>query len=188
MGVAVYPQLAKLLRVRNLTVAELERQIERRYGITVDPKTLYRLTSEQPVQRADLEIIGAAAAVLGVGLGDIFEIEAVPVFPDGAEGQDLGPEESRRLSELFDQQGRRALSSAEQVELERLVDEYGRHRHERRLRELAARRGISVDQARYETEAQLQDALGWWRSVESDSEWRRKVAAQAGRRKQRSAE
>ena len=74
MAVAVYPRLSELLRARNLSVAELERQIKRRFGLSVDPKTLYRLTYAEPVQRADLEIAGAAAAVLGVGLDDLFEV------------------------------------------------------------------------------------------------------------------
>ena len=66
MGVAVYPRLSELLRANQLTVAELERQIEQRFGLEVDPKTLYRLSHTDPVQRADLQIAGAAAAILGV--------------------------------------------------------------------------------------------------------------------------
>src|SRR4051794_35567077 len=40
MSVAVYPRLNQLLRAKNLTVAELERQIKQRFGVAVDPKTL----------------------------------------------------------------------------------------------------------------------------------------------------
>ena len=57
-------QRSDLLRERDLTVAELERRIRRQFGLKVDPKTLYRLTHGDPVQRADLEIAGAAAVIL----------------------------------------------------------------------------------------------------------------------------
>ena len=56
MSVVVYPRLAELLKERNLTVAELERQIKERFGLAVNPKTLYRLTQAAPVQRAEQEI------------------------------------------------------------------------------------------------------------------------------------
>ena len=40
MGVAVYPRLSELLRARNLTLAELECQIEQRYGLSIAPEIL----------------------------------------------------------------------------------------------------------------------------------------------------
>jgi transposase len=189
MSVAVYPRLSELLRAKNLSVAELERQIEQRFGLSVDPKTLYRLTYAEPVQRADLQIAGAAAAVLGVELGDLFQIEAVPVeLSDEAQIRDLGPEESQRLADLFAQQARGTLPDAEQAELEALVAEYGQRLHERRLREIARRRGISVDQARREVATQLDEAMAWWRGFEADPERRRAVVRLAKRRRAKVAE
>jgi hypothetical protein len=188
MAVAVYPRLSELLRARNLSVAELERQIERRFGLSVDPKTLYRLTYAEPVQRADLEIAGAAAAVLGVGLDDLFEVRATPVDEVAEARRDLGPQESRRLAELFDRQSQGALSTAEQAELEALVAEYGRRLHERRIQELAERRGIPVERARHEAATQLEEALAWWRGFEADPEQRRLVATRARARRMRAAE
>ncbi len=38
MGVAVYPRLGELLRESDLTVADLERQIERFFGLHVDQR------------------------------------------------------------------------------------------------------------------------------------------------------
>jgi hypothetical protein len=82
MGIAVYPRLHEILRARHLSVAELERQMELRFGLRVDAKTLYRLTHTAPIQRADLKVAGAAAAVLGVSLSDLFDVQAVPVASD----------------------------------------------------------------------------------------------------------
>lgn len=188
MGVAVYPRLSELLRAKNLTVADLERQIERRFGLSVDPKTLYRLTHVEPVQRADLEIAGAAAAVLGVGLDDLFDVQ-VSLTDEGEEAEtDLGPEESRRLAELFERQAVGALARAEQEELEGLVAEYGRRLHERRIQQFAQQRGIPVEQARHEAAAQFDQALAWWQSFGANAEGRRAVATRARRGRARAAE
>ena len=98
----VYPRLAELLKERNLTVAELERQIKERFGLAVNPKTLYRLTQAARVQRADLEIAGATAAVLGVGLDDLFAVDARPADDNGEEDlRILGPADSRRMAALI---------------------------------------------------------------------------------------
>jgi hypothetical protein len=64
MGVVFFARLGDWPRARNLSVAELERRIEHRFGLSVDPKTLYRLAATEAVRRADLEIAGAAASVL----------------------------------------------------------------------------------------------------------------------------
>jgi transcriptional regulator with XRE-family HTH domain len=185
MGVAVYPRLNELLRAKNLSVAELERQIEQRFGVPVDPKTLYRLTYPERVQRADLEIAGAAAAVLGVSLGDLFDVQAVPLDGEPEPATELSPDESRRLAELFDRQARQALSPAEALELEALVAAYGRRLHERLLRELAEQRGIPLAQARREAQAQLDEALLWWQAFEADPVQRRALAARVKRRRSR---
>lgn len=189
MGVAVYRRLSELLRAKELTVAELERQIENRYGLPVDPKTLYRLASARPVQRADLEVAGAIAAILGVGLGDLFDVHAVPVGDyeeDGA--SELTPDESGRLAHLFDRQARGALFQAEQDELEALVSTYGRRLHERRLRELAQQRGVPLEEVRREASAQFDDAITWWGSFEAHPAARRGVAVRARRRRERGGE
>jgi hypothetical protein len=187
MGIAVYPRLDALLRERDLSVAELERRIEQRFGLRVDPKTLYRLTHADPVQRADLEIAGAAAKILGVGLDDIFEVQASPV--DVRDPQfDLTPEESRRMSALLDKQGLSGLSPDEQGELEHLLSEFGRRLHERRLRSIAQKRGVSVEQARQDVARELDEAGKWWADFESDPENRRKLARSMRNRRKRSGE
>ena len=88
---------------------------------------------------------------------------------DPAEGDDiLAPERSRRLSELFDLQDRRPLTEEEQVELNALVAAWGRAVNERGIHELAARRGVPVEQMRAEVLADVDRALAWWREVQAD--------------------
>ena len=191
MPVTVYPRLGDVLRRKNLTVAELERQIEQRYGVLVDRKTLHRLTYPEPIERVDLEVSGAVAAVLGIGLGELFEVEAVALGggeSGGGETGELTPEESSRLSELFDQQSRRALREPEQTELDGLVAKYGQFLRERLLRARAQRERVLLEEARARTDAELQRLLGWWRTVERDEGWRRRLASRVrGRRSRRSA-
>jgi hypothetical protein len=190
--VTVYPRLGDVLRRKNLTVAELERQIEQRYGVLVDRKTLHRLTYPEPIERVDLEVTGAVAAVLAVGLGELFEVEAVALGGGegggGGESGELTPEESSRLSELFDQQSRRALREFEQIELDGLVARYGQFLRERLLRARAQRERVLLEEARARTDSELHRLVGWWRTVESDESWRRRLASRVrGRRSRRSA-
>jgi hypothetical protein len=184
MGVTVYPQLGALLAARRLSVSALEREIEGRFGLSVDPKTLYRLTQEGPVQRADLEIAGAAAAVLGVGLDDLFRVEATPMdAPTAPERDDLPPAQAARLSELFGMQARRLLTEAERAEVGALVSEYGRRRHERHVSRYAERHGVSHAEARRAVEGELAEAERWWREFEADPARRRAFVRQVRRRR-----
>ena len=156
MSVSVIPRLRQLLEQRGLTIAELERRIEQDYGERVDPKGLYRLASDEPMQRADLRIAGAAASVLEVGLGDLFTIEAVRLGRAQPQAAYLSPEQARRLSRLLDRQARGRLNQDERHEMDDLVQQYGQRLHEAKVREYASRRGLSLDQAR----ADLQHDLG----------------------------
>src|SRR4051812_2188992 len=106
-----------------MTVADLERQMGERFGLEGDRRALQRLTYTEPVERVDLGMVGAAAVVLGVGLGDLFELEvATGGEAGGAEIGDLGPDQSRKLAALLDRRARQGLSKAEDVELEGLVE------------------------------------------------------------------
>jgi transcriptional regulator with XRE-family HTH domain len=131
MSVMVYSRLGDLLRARNLTVSDLQRQIAARFGLTVDTRMLERLARAERVRRPDLEVAAAAAAVLDASLNDVFAVEAVPVV-DGdataasnAEVDILDPDQSRRLQALFDLRERRPLTLDEQAEMRALVAEYG---------------------------------------------------------------
>src|SRR5256885_7171090 len=72
MGVTVYSHLGELLRARNLTVADLQDRIAARFGLAVDARTLERLARSDRIRRPDLEVAGAVASVLDIGLDDIF--------------------------------------------------------------------------------------------------------------------
>jgi hypothetical protein len=183
MGVAVYPRLSELLHQRSLTVAELGRQIERRFGLAVDPKTLYRLANVAPIQRADLEIAGAVATLLDVGLDDLFDVRVVPdTEGTDSESNVVSSTQSQRLSELFDRQARGALLPTEAAELEASVAAYGRQLHARRLRELAEQRGISIEEAGRVAEGEFDRAREWWQTFEADPERRQTVIGRVKKR------
>jgi hypothetical protein len=174
LAVTVYSRLGELLLDKNLTVADLDRQIGERFGVEFDRRALQRLTYAEPLERVDLSLAGSAAVVLGVGLGDLFELEvSAPAGVEGAEMGDLGPDQSRRLAALLDRRARQGLSNPEQAELEELVEEYGRRLHERLLHDRAGGRGRSIESAREQAAAELSRSLQWWRSVEGDMDWRR---------------
>jgi len=188
VGVTVYPRLGALLAERHLSVSALEREIEARYGLPVDPKTLYRLTQGAPVQRADLEIAGAAAAVLGVGLDDLFQVEATPLgAPLPAVEGDLPPDQAARLSVLFGLQAQRLLTDAEREEVATLVGEYGRRRHEAFVHRYAARHGLTEEEARRAIETEVAEADRWWKALEADPARRRSLIQRAKRQRSRQA-
>jgi hypothetical protein len=156
VSVAVYPRLEELLRERNLTVAELKRQIVARYGLTFDQRTLDRLAQREPVRRADLTIAGAAAQILGVGLGDLFAVEAIPVGVSSHPDDDLlDDDQAERMLELLDLQDERPLTRSERRELRGLVDEYGRRFCEYHDHRIAERRGVPVEEVRREAEERI---------------------------------
>lgn len=191
MGVMVYSRLGDVLRARNMSVDDLRRQIEARLDLVVDVRTLDRMTRDERVRRPDVEIAAAAAAVLDVGLDDVFLVDTLPAGDVGAVGTDVGdeeddvlaPEQSRRLSELFDLRGRRPLTDNERAELDALVGAWGRAVSEREFAEVARQRGIPVEQVRAESLAETERALAWWKSVEADPARREEVLRDARERR-----
>jgi hypothetical protein len=163
VSILIYPQLAAHLERRHLTVAELSRQIEQRYGLAVDAQRLDYLTQTAPLQQADLQIAGAAAAILGLKLDDLFLVAAIPNNGTNGPGDNaLPPTESKRLSDLFARKREAGLTDEEGTELDTLIAAYGRRLHEQNLRELAQRGGVSIEAAERESAAQIAEALDWW--------------------------
>ncbi len=187
MGVMVYSRLGDLLRARHLSVDDLQRQIAARFGLAVDARTLDRLARDERVRRPDVEIAAAAAAVLDARLDDIFAVDALPVGEDGAMGTDqraeeedvLPPEQSRRLSELFDLRDRRPLTDDERAELDALVGAWGRAVSEGEYGAVARRRGVPVERVRAESLAEIERALAWWTEVEANPARRAEVVRDA---------
>jgi hypothetical protein len=158
MTVVVYPQLGELLQERRLTVADLERQLRHRFGLVVNIKTLYRLTKPEPIQRADLEVALATAAVLGVSLDDLFTMQTISDEADEvASAEDIAV--NRRLSELFDYRTTRSLTPDEQKELDRLVVEYSRLARDNELRRYAKEHGLSFEHVRDRVRAQMRETV-----------------------------
>lgn len=174
MGVMVYSRLGDALRNQGLTVSELQRQITLRFGLTVDVRTLDRLSQDDRVRRPNLEVAAAAAAVLGVGLDDIFVMRITHADTDGVGMERAGDEDvldsdqSRRLGDLLEAQDWRSLTSDERAELRALVAAWGRHANEQALRDIAARREQPIEQVRADVAADLDRALAWWDDVQAD--------------------
>lgn len=76
--------------------------------------------------------------------------------------------QSQRMRGLYDRQGQRSLTNDEWAELDRRVAAYGHRLQARRMRELAQRRGVSVEQVERDTAAALADALDWRQEMASD--------------------
>ena len=186
----VYPRLGEVLASKNVTVPELERKIKDQFGLSIKPEALYwLLLDEEPVRQVDLQVVGAAAAALGVALDDLFAVETAPNDTrTEANKPVLGARDSRRLAQLLAKQGRETLSDTESEELEALVAKYRHLLHERRLGEIARQRGISVEQARREAEVQVDETLRWWRAFSADPQRRQGVADQVTRRRARQAD
>ena len=94
----------------------------------------------------------------------------------------LEPEASRRLVELLERQARDGLSSDERRELAALMDDYGSRLHERRVREYAAQRGLTVEQSRHQLEASFDRACTRWLAFQADPAQRRMVITHARQR------
>jgi len=170
VSVAVYPRLADLLRDKGLTVGDLARQLEEQLALSVDTRTLQRLTQDTPIQRADLAIAGAVATVLGVELGDLFTVDVTRVVPaNEAVQRDLNAHDSQRLSTLLARQQQGPLSEQNTTELRGLMATYALRLHNRRMREWARQRNIPVEQAQQEAAARFADALAWWDALQADS-------------------
>lgn len=123
MAVAVFGQLDRLLRERNLTIDDLKRQIEERYGQVIDTAALQRLADPAGVHQVDLPTVASVAMILGIGLDDLFSFEADPPHVDPALEQIVLDEEPmRRIRALLDLQLDEKISDQEQRELEMLVE------------------------------------------------------------------
>jgi hypothetical protein len=192
MSVMVYSRLGDMLRDRNMSVGDRARRIADRFGLEVDERSLDRLTHTARVRRPDIELAGAAAAVLDVGLDDVFTVAAIPVDADGTstepaaaeEDSILTPEQSHRLRSLYERQGQRALTEDEWAELDELVATYGRLFYAQGVRDIAAQRGLPVEQVQADLAADLERVLAWRRELEADPARKEALVEEARERQQ----
>jgi transposase len=78
----------------------------------------------------------------------------------------LDAAESRRLAALLDREA--PLTADEQADLAHLLEHYGQRLHERRMRELARRRGVSIEDVEREQAERRAAALRWWEAFDHD--------------------
>ncbi len=179
MSVMVYPLLGELLGDRDMTVADLAREIARQYGTTVERAALERLMQPTPIRGADMEIAGAVSKILGIGLDDLFAVRAVRDAYDDEGGQFLSRSEERALAHLFDRQDEGTITDTAQEELDALIATQAQRASETWLREIAAERGRSVEDVRVEIQGEVQRALEVWRELGDDPDGQRKATEQA---------
>ena len=182
MAVAVYGQLERLLRERNLTVADLKRQIEEEYGLVVDAAVLDHLASPKVLQQTDLTVVGAAASALGVSLDDLLLVVTLPpsLIAPQTDPSFLDEGETRRVFELFDRQDEGLLTEEERSELEALVyDKYGRRSHDYFRRKEAQRRGVSLEQVQREEDERIAKAVAWLEWLDADPRRRKRLIERA---------
>ena len=180
MAIAVYGRLDELLRERNLTVTQLKLRIEVLYGLHVDADALARLAGSDAVQQMDMPLAVAITRELGVSLDDLFASEDMPDYVSPtADESFLTEEQTQRLRALQDLHNDGKLSKDELRELGALVDEYGRQFGEYHLSRYAARRGISLEEARREADAQFAEAAARLKQQDSDPHYRQKLAKRA---------
>lgn len=114
---AAYSRLRIVLAERNLSVFQLHRRLGAA-GWPVNIKSLYRLTSDTPLQKVDLRVAGAICQECGVGIGDLITFQR-PV----AQLQRLEPKKQARLDELMSKNNEGKLTTAEKRQFEALADE-----------------------------------------------------------------
>jgi hypothetical protein len=123
MAIAVYGRLDDLLRERGLTIADLQHQIEQQFGLAVDAEALRRLTGPDAAHQADLTVAAAATRTLGVGLDDLFTVDAGTAEDDLSVMQAyVGDPAPGQIRALLDLQIERELNENEQRELKALVE------------------------------------------------------------------
>jgi DNA-binding Xre family transcriptional regulator len=109
--------LPNLLAEKNLTVADLH-EILRKRGFEVNKKSLYRLTTPQPIQKLDTSIVRAVCEALDVRLQDLIQFQK-PKF----ELKRLDLKSQRELDRLMDKNNEGELTKNEQARFQILLDE-----------------------------------------------------------------
>ncbi len=111
-----YSHLPEILALRRLKVSDLREKL-RAVGVNVNQKSLYRLTTAEPIQKIDTRIVGAICHTCDVGIQDVIGFEKPkPVL------QKLPVDEQRRLDELMTAHAEGPLGAGEMRELDGLSE------------------------------------------------------------------
>ena len=111
-----YSRLRVVLAKRNLTVFQLHRRLGEA-GFAVNIKSLYRLASDEPLQKIDLRIAAAICRVCSVELGDLISLER-PVAQLGR----LDTRTQARLEQLMAKNNDGKLTASERKEFGQLAE------------------------------------------------------------------
>lgn len=108
--VAAYSGLGSILVERDMSVRDLGELLEKR-GTPVSKNTLYRLSKSEPIDRIEVQILGALRDALEVSLDDLL------VFEAPSKGlQQLSATKQKRLHELMAKNTEGKLGASEREE------------------------------------------------------------------------
>jgi DNA-binding Xre family transcriptional regulator len=112
--VAAYSGLGSILVERDMSVRDLGELLEKR-GTPVSKNTLYRLSKSEPIDRIEVQILGALRDALEVSLDDLL------IFEAPSKGlQQLSASKQKRLHELMAKNTEGKLGGSERGEFLRL--------------------------------------------------------------------
>ena len=115
-----YSRLKFMLDHEGLTTADLVRRVQEQ-GDRVNPKSIYRLADpEEPLEKADMRVVGAVCQALGIGIGDLLTFDEPVIL------EEFGAAKQSRMDALMAQHQSRTvgpLPPEERAELEELVEE-----------------------------------------------------------------
>lgn len=111
-----YSRLRLILAEKNLSVFQLHRELNES-GVPVNIKSLYRLTSDDPLQKMDLRIAAAICQACDAELGELISFEK-----PAAQLQHLPEKDQARLDDLMAANNEGKLSAAERREFNALAE------------------------------------------------------------------
>lgn len=129
-----YSRLRSVLAARNLTVFQLHRELDSA-GLPVNIKSLYRLTSDEPLQKVDLRVAGAVCQACEVEIGDLITFQK-----PRSQLHRLDQKTQTRLDDLMEKSNDGKLTVREKREFTALADKAHRLSIENARMLLAERR------------------------------------------------
>ena len=111
-----YSRLRIVLAKMNLSVFQLHKRLQAD-GVAVNRKSLYRLASDEPIQKIDLRIAAAICKACSVALGDLVTLEKPVAYL-----QRLDAKTQDRLDTLMAKNNEGSLTTTEKREFERLAE------------------------------------------------------------------
>jgi DNA-binding Xre family transcriptional regulator len=111
-----YSRLRNILAQKNMTVFQLHRTLESA-GFPVNIKSIYRLATDEPLQKVDLRIAGAICRACNIQLGELITFEK-----PRAQLRRLDAKSQTRLDALMTKNNDGKLSTGERKEFAQLAE------------------------------------------------------------------